>query len=185
VFGQLLFGYVGDWLGRNKAMFLTNFFCVLGAAGSAIFTSGRDVQLYMSIVFWRFLLGMGVGGVYPLSATSAAESTSGGNNAVVNSATLLARRTRVSWAFFWQVPGSTLPFFVAFLLAKWFPDDVDTQWRLTLGLGAIPAAAVMFHSLSQEESQEFRNAKQGSFDVDFELFYKFFFGGIAILSNAI
>jgi len=31
--------------------------------------------LYLSIVFWRFLLGMGVGGVYPLSATSAAENT--------------------------------------------------------------------------------------------------------------
>jgi PHS family inorganic phosphate transporter-like MFS transporter len=152
VFGQLIFGYIGDWVGRNRATFLTNFFCVLGAAGSAIFTGGNTHLLYISICIWRFILGMGVGGVYPLSATSAAEDT--------GSSSPLERRKRVSWAFFWQVPGSTLPFFVAFVLARLFPGSVDLQWRLTLGLGAIPAALVMWHSMNREESKEFQAAKQ-------------------------
>eukprot|EP00298_Acanthocystis_sp_HF-20_P000793 c11136_g1_i2.p1 GENE.c11136_g1_i2~~c11136_g1_i2.p1 ORF type:complete len:440 (-),score=190.74 c11136_g1_i2:2-1321(-) len=152
VVGQLTFGYVGDWLGRNKAMFLTNFFCVIGAAGSAIFTGGSGGLLYTSIAIWRFFLGMGVGGVYPLSATSAAEHA--------GSSDPLLRRVRVSWAFFWQVPGSTLPFFVAFVLARLFPDNIDLQWRLTLGLGAIPAAAVMAHSLQAAESKEYTSAKE-------------------------
>lgn len=151
VFGQLLFGYVGDLLGRNKAMFLTNFCCVLGAVGSAIFTGGSDDALYASIGAWRFLLGMGVGGVYPLSATSAAEET--------GSTDPLARRKRVSWAFFWQVPGSTLPFLVAFILARMFPDNLELQWRLTLGIGAIPAAIVMIHSMGVEDSKEFKASK--------------------------
>eukprot|EP00301_Raphidiophrys_heterophryoidea_P009152 c13487_g1_i1.p1 GENE.c13487_g1_i1~~c13487_g1_i1.p1 ORF type:complete len:442 (-),score=90.50 c13487_g1_i1:179-1504(-) len=152
VFGQLLFGYVGDWLGRNKAMFLTNLFCVIGALGSAVLSWGQGTTLYVLIAIWRFILGMGVGGVYPLSATSAAENS--------GSSDPLTRRKRVSWAFFWQVPGSTLPFFIAYLLAKWFPDNRELQWRLILGLGAIPAAAVMFHSMGQKESVEFQSAKQ-------------------------
>lgn len=152
VFGQLAFGYIGDWLGRNKATFLTNFFCVIGALGSALFSGGSTTALYVTIALWRFILGMGVGGVYPLSATSAAEDT--------GTSDPLKRRTRVSWAFFWQVPGSTLPFLVAFILAKMFPGNVDLQWRLTLGIGAIPAAVVMFYSMNKEESKEFQTAKQ-------------------------
>jgi len=151
VFGQLLFGYIGDWLGRNKAMFLTNLFCVIGCLGSALLSWGEGSTLYALIAFWRFILGMGVGGVYPLSATSAAEHS--------GSTDPLARRKRVSWAFFWQVPGSTLPFFVAFVLAKFFPDNKEFQWRMNLGLGAIPAAAVMFNSMGLKESVEFTSAK--------------------------
>lgn len=155
VFGQLIFGYIGDLLGRNRAMFLTNFFCVIGAAGSAIFVVKKSsATLYASIAVWRFILGMGVGGVYPLSATSASESTT-----EVSRDAALKKRERVSWVFFWQVPGSTLPFLVAWTLATWMPDDVDTQWRLTLGLGAIPAAIVMYYSSGKEESAEFTQAK--------------------------
>merc|ERR1712232_139929 len=63
VFGQLAFGYIGDWGGRNRAMFLTNLFCVIGAFGSAVITSKRsEAVLYGTIAFWRFILGMGVGG---------------------------------------------------------------------------------------------------------------------------
>jgi PHS family inorganic phosphate transporter-like MFS transporter len=46
------------------------------------------------------------------------------------------------------------------LLAKFFPDNKELQWRLTLGLGAIPAAVVMFYSMGQKESTEFQAAKQ-------------------------
>jgi len=155
VFGQLIFGYIGDWLGRNRAMFLTNLFCVIGAAGSAlIVVKSSSAALYTCVAFWRFILGMGVGGVYPLSATSASEST-----VTMDRDAALKKRERVSWVFFWQVPGSTLPFLVAWCLATWAPDDTDLQWRLTLGLGAIPAAVVMYYSSGKEESAEFTQAK--------------------------
>merc|ERR1711998_562544 len=106
------------------------------------------------IAFWRFILGMGVGGVYPLSATSASEETT-----VVDKNAALKKRERVSWVFFWQVPGSTLPFITAWIVSSLYPDNVDLQWRLTLGLGAIPAAVVMLGSMNKEESAEFTNAK--------------------------
>jgi len=98
---------------------------------------------------------MGVGGVYPLSATSTSEATVDRSRDAV-----LKKRERVSWVFFWQVPGSTLPFLVAWALASLWPEDVDLQWRLTLGLGALPAAVVMWGSMNKEESAEFTNAKE-------------------------
>jgi len=156
VFGQLVFGYIGDLMGRNRAMFLTNLFCVIGAAGSATITwKKNEAVLYSSIAIWRFILGMGVGGVYPLSATSTSEATVDQSRDAV-----LKKRERVSWVFFWQVPGSTLPFLVAWALASLWPEDVDLQWRLTLGLGALPAAVVMWGSMNKEESAEFTNAKE-------------------------
>merc|ERR1712226_491381 len=158
VFGQLAFGYIGDWVGRNRAMFLTNLFCVIGAAGSALITpKPNEAILYTSIALWRFILGMGVGGVYPLSATAASESTT-----TVDRDAALKKRIRVSWVFFWQVPGSTMPFLVAWILASLYPDNIDLQWRMTLGLGAIPAAIVMLASMNKEESAEFLQAKENT-----------------------
>lgn len=155
VFGQLAFGYIGDWVGRNRAMFLTNLFCVIGALGSAIITpTTSEAVLYSSIAFWRFILGMGVGGVYPLSATSASEETNSNDPKAA-----LKKRERVSWVFFWQVPGSTLPFLVAWFISSMYPENIDLQWRLTLGLGAIPAAIVMWGTMNKEESAEFQAAK--------------------------
>ena len=71
-------GYVGDWLGRSKAMALTMSLTVLGALFSSfnlqdIFGVVSNPYGYMT--FCRLILGVGVGGVYPLAATVAAEST--------------------------------------------------------------------------------------------------------------
>ena len=74
IFGQLTFGYVGDCLGRSKAMFLT-MLCTLGGAilGAASNDAGNDTP-YPWLIASRAILGVGVGGVYPLSATIASES---------------------------------------------------------------------------------------------------------------
>ena len=78
IIGQLTFGYVGDWLGRSRALQLTMAMSVLGALLSAfavpINSDPASVFLFLSAT--RFVLGLGVGGVYPLSATIAAESSS-------------------------------------------------------------------------------------------------------------
>jgi PHS family inorganic phosphate transporter-like MFS transporter len=118
IVGQLTFGYVGDCLGRSKAMGLTMALTVAGAILSAINqpfgvdTYGPDItegQLacaahydanntkaytdctnnlgsdkthseYGWLIFTRLLLGIGVGGVYPLAATIAAESSGSAAN---------------------------------------------------------------------------------------------------------
>jgi len=92
---------------------------------------------------------VGVGGVYPLSATKAAEDS--------HSSSTEERTARVSWAFFWQVPGSIAPFIIALIGDQLF--NVDTQFRLILGIGAIPALFCLLGSLKSEETKEFMDSK--------------------------
>lgn len=87
--GQLAFGYVGDWIGRKKGMVVSMVMTIIGAIGRYIIiiifyicsaSSYRigSMSLYTTIAIWRFLLGCGAGGVYPISATLAAESAGKG-----------------------------------------------------------------------------------------------------------
>ena len=62
-------GYAGDVLGRRNAMLLTQGLSALGAIGSALFTWGSAETIYSVMGACRFLLGVGVGGKYPLTAT--------------------------------------------------------------------------------------------------------------------
>ncbi len=91
-------GYAGDVFGRNHAMTFTLSLVTLAAVLSAAAPSGSSNAVYATIIVMRFLLGIGAGGVYPLSATKASEDGGGGGDGIdLNAA---------SWSFFWQVPGS-------------------------------------------------------------------------------
>lgn len=91
-------GYAGDVFGRDLAMTFTLSLVTLGSLLSAFASVGDSSTIYIIIIIARFLLGIGVGGVYPLSATKAAED-GGDTQGHIDTKS-------ASWAFFWQVPGS-------------------------------------------------------------------------------
>ena len=76
IVGQLSFGYIGDCLGRSIALRLTMVLSILGALLSAFAVPITDdhKSIFYFLSATRFVLGVGVGGVYPLSATIASES---------------------------------------------------------------------------------------------------------------
>ena len=142
IVGQLTFGYVGDCMGRGPALQLTMGMSIFGALLSAfavpIGGDGNTVFTFISVT--RFLLGVGVGGVYPLAATISTESSSqtdrGRNASLVFSmqgvANLLA--PIVGWVL---------------LLICGVPDtdsgtgNLGMAWRLALGLGALPGILLL------------------------------------------
>jgi PHS family inorganic phosphate transporter-like MFS transporter len=73
--GQVAGGAVGDILGRHLAMTVVMTLQIVGALATATATDGY-VSIYTWIAFWRFILGLGCGGVYPLAATITAEANS-------------------------------------------------------------------------------------------------------------
>ncbi|RYG66426.1 hypothetical protein EON64_09770 [archaeon] len=96
-------GYLGDMLGRNAAMVLTLSLVVFGALLSCVAPYGSPTTVYSIIIAARFVLGIGAGGVYPLSATKAAEDSGSGEGVNLKAA---------SWAFFWQQPGAMVSMYV-------------------------------------------------------------------------
>ena len=106
VLGMIGMGYLGDTLGRKRAMVVTLGIQVAGAVACSLLTWGSVEAIYTIFCAGRLLLGIGVGGMYPLSASHSAEGSSEGEDA----------GARVGWAFFWQTPGSMAPYAVGLLL---------------------------------------------------------------------
>jgi len=144
ILGQFTMGYAGDLLGRARALSLTLCLAVFGALGSSLGPWGNVTDIYSTVIAFRFIIGFGLGGVYPLSATKAAEAD--GADASLPAADRRANAIgRSARAFFWQGPGMCAPYLLAILLRWWWhSNEQGFQWHLLLGLGALPAAVVVY-----------------------------------------
>lgn len=142
VIGQLLFGILGDWLGRKWTFLVTCVLIIVGALGSAcvVWTEGPFHLIYQLALF-RFMLGVGVGGEYPLSASIAAENSS--------------RETRgrlIAAVFSMQGWGMLLSsvFTLLFLLCGM---PLEAIWRTLLAIGAVPSAMVIWLRAQMDETE--------------------------------
>ncbi|OQR86457.1 inorganic phosphate transporter [Achlya hypogyna] len=142
IVGQLVFGYIGDALGRRKGMILTLTLTVIGALMSAILP--YDGSVYTILAACRFLLGIGVGGVYPLSAASAAE---GSSDPVLNN-------KRVAAVFSFQGWGQLASFLLTYLLLQTTLDHAIV-WRVLLAAGALPGIVVLHEAIVSKETGAF------------------------------
>ena len=151
ILGQFTMGYAGDLIGRSRALSLTLCIAAAGAVGSAAASWGSPAAIYGTVIAFRLVIGYGLGGVYPLSATKAAESDD--SNSVGSTA----------WAFFWQGPGMCAPYVVAIILRACLASDAQAlQWRLLLGLGAIPALLAMAFLREDAHNDEGRDAAEAA-----------------------
>jgi MFS transporter, PHS family, inorganic phosphate transporter len=73
--GQLLFGWLADKLGRRKLYGLELVIVIFGTLGMAQASTGmyNNMDILGWIAFYRFILGVGIGAEYPLSAVITAE----------------------------------------------------------------------------------------------------------------
>ncbi|CAG8751669.1 9907_t:CDS:2 [Dentiscutata erythropus] len=73
ILGLLLFGWMSDRYGRKKMYGFELVIIIVAAVGSALSANSFAVNMFSEIMFWRILLGMGVGGDYILSAVITSE----------------------------------------------------------------------------------------------------------------
>jgi MFS family permease len=124
--GAFIFGKLADVLGRKSIYGLEASLMVIGAVLSAF--SPNVTWLLVS----RVILGLGIGGDYPLSAVIMSEY-----------ANTKSRGRMVSLVFSAQALGLIAgPMVALTLLAAGVNHDL--AWRLMLGLGALPAASVIY-----------------------------------------
>eukprot|EP00927_Polykrikos_kofoidii_P003732 TRINITY_DN11507_c0_g1_i2.p1 TRINITY_DN11507_c0_g1~~TRINITY_DN11507_c0_g1_i2.p1 ORF type:complete len:474 (+),score=44.57 TRINITY_DN11507_c0_g1_i2:69-1490(+) len=151
--GMCCMGRLGDLIGRLRAMRVTLGLTMLGSLIPAA-AIGPPNLFYGIICLGRVILGIGVGGICPLSAVLSAEGSQDE-----------ARGNRVGKATFWQTPGAIAPYVVSMVLLKIFDPAVHAEWvpevqfRVLFALGAVPAGVVFLASLSQKDSQEFDDSR--------------------------
>mmetsp|Transcript_56378 Transcript_56378/g.145441 ORF Transcript_56378/g.145441 Transcript_56378/m.145441 type:complete len:454 (-) Transcript_56378:101-1462(-) len=152
IFGQLLFGMLGDWVGRRWTFLVTCVLIVVGATLSGCVVWVEDPSsafgLVRQLALCRFVLGIGVGGEYPLAAAIAAEGAPSGS-----------RGRMIAAVFSMQGWGMLLScMLVLLLLAVGAP--LEWIWRIALIFGAVPSAAVIFIRSSMEETDRFKETHQ-------------------------
>ncbi|KAK9283926.1 hypothetical protein L1049_012183 [Liquidambar formosana] len=165
--GQLFFGWLGDKLGRKKVYGITLITMVGCALASGVSFGSSAQSVIASLCFFRFWLGFGIGGDYPLSAVIMSEyanqKTRGGFIAAV---------------FAMQGIGILVAGLVAMIVSKAFlaAYDVDpfeknhvlsTQpqgdlvWRIVLMFGAVPAVLTYYWRMKMPETARYTALVEG------------------------
>jgi MFS transporter, putative metabolite transport protein len=122
--GAFVGGYITDRLGRFKTFILDLICLVVAALGSAL---AWDLW---SLLFFRFLLGFGVGMDFPVALSFIAEFTNS--------------RTKGKYVNLWQAMWYTAAASTGlFVLPLYFIGVGDDLWRWAVGLGAVPALIIL------------------------------------------
>ncbi len=145
--GAFVFGRFADVAGRKRVYWIVAAIMIVGALGSALAPS------YWVLIAFRFLLGFGVGGDYPVSAVLMSEY-----------ANRKDRGKLVGMVFGTQALGLIVgPLIALALLGAGTSDDV--AWRIMLALGAVPAAAVIYLRTRMPESPRYQVQVQGNAEL--------------------
>lgn len=137
VLGQLGGGALGDsFLGRLGALNLVMSLQIIASLASA-FIPIDSGNMYLKLAMWRFILGVGAGGVYPLAAVLSAEQ---GNKSSNKSSADQGKR--VVLTFSTQGLGFVTCPLVAVPLLH-LTSNLNVIWRILLGLGSLPGLVLM------------------------------------------
>lgn len=175
--GQLFFGWLGDKMGRKKVYGMTlMLMCICSIASGLSF--GREPKTVLTtLCFFRFWLGFGIGGDYPLSATIMSEYANkktrgafiaavfamqgfgilgGGIFAIIVSAAFQASFKAPAYEV--DAVGSTVP-------------QADYVWRIILMVGAIPALLTYYWRMKMPETARYtalvaKNVQQATADME-------------------
>jgi len=166
VIGQFSFGYAADALGR-KAVYGKELMLIIIATILTITTPTGSLSPNGSLIYlgiFRILLGIGVGGDYPMSASITSDR-----------ANLRKRGTMLAYIFSNQGWGSfvgSLATIIVLACYKHVMNDkgetskVDGAWRIVVGLSLIPAFGTLYQRLTLPESTRFIASQKQSAQDD-------------------
>ena len=150
--GQILFGVLGDLFGRKKMYGWLLGIILWATWGLAACADGshRSMSIAAWLFVWRFSMGIGIGGDYPLSAVITSEF-----------APRKHRSAMLATLFFMQPLGQFITTIFTFVVTYWFRDHmgdtghctaddcyraVDRTWRWVVGIGGMLAAHPSYNS---------------------------------------
>ncbi len=145
--GSFFFGRIADKFGRKKVYGVEAIIMTVGALLSAISPN------FVWMVFSRFLLGIGIGGDYPVSAVIMSEYSNKKD-----------RGKLVGLVFSMQALGLIVGPLIAYVLVS-SSIPLDFTWRIMLALGAVPSMMVIYLRRKIPESPRYTAQVLGDVDA--------------------
>jgi PHS family inorganic phosphate transporter-like MFS transporter len=165
VIGQFSFGYMADTLGRKaiygKELMLIIFATIMCISDPTDVLSPDGALIWLGV--FRIILGIGVGGDYPMSASVTSDR-----------ANVRKRGTMLAYIFANQGWGSfvgSLMTIIVLAIYKHVMNDegkvskVDGAWRIVVGLSLIPAFGTLYQRLTLPESTRYIKSKENPADI--------------------
>lgn len=174
--GQLFFGWLGDKMGRKRVYGMTLMLMVICSVASGLSFGHNPNSVMTTLCFFRFWLGFGIGGDYPLSATIMSEYANKKTRGAFIAAVFAMQGFGIlAGGIFAIIISST--FKARFDVPPYEVDPVrstipqaDFVWRIILMVGALPAAMTYYWRMKMPETARYtalvaKNAKQAASDM--------------------
>ncbi|KAF4996437.1 hypothetical protein FGRMN_4494 [Fusarium graminum] len=176
VIGQLGFGMLADVVGRKRMYGLELIVIIFATLAQSLTAGSPSTSIVGVLIFWRVLMGVGIGGDYPLSSIITSEF-----------ATTKWRGAMMAAVFAMQGIGQLAGALVMMFLTLGFKssletaadtksctgncqESVDKMWRALVGIGAVPACIALYYRLTIPETPRYtfdvaRDIEQADEDV--------------------
>ncbi|KAL3420043.1 phosphate:h+ symporter [Phlyctema vagabunda] len=170
VIGQLGFGWLADVVGRRKMYGVELAIIILATLAQALAAPSEAVTLTGLLVYWRVMMGIGIGGDYPLSAIITSEF-----------APTRWRGAMMAAVFSMQGAGQFAAALVALITTYAFRESFlstspsfsscheacqlagDRAWRIIVGFGGVPAIFALYYRITIPETPRY------TFDVEHDI----------------
>ncbi|TDL28370.1 MFS general substrate transporter [Rickenella mellea] len=152
ILGQVFVGLICDRIGRKVALVSTTILIVIGATiGTAAHGAHGSVQgLFWCLTFARGITGVGVGGEYPASSTSASEAAN--EKMLKQRGPVFIMVTNFVLSFGGPLASSVF----LIVLSAAGENHLPTVWRVCFGIGILLPITVFFFRLRMLSSKLFR-----------------------------
>ncbi|KAL5117750.1 hypothetical protein ACEQ8H_004360 [Pleosporales sp. CAS-2024a] len=169
IFGQCLFGYLGDYLGRKKMYGVELMIIISTTLAQSLSGESTALSIVGVLIFYRAVMGIGVGGDYPLSAVITAEFSS-----------TKYRGGIIAAVFAMQGLGQLASALVTLIVVVAYKEHlapiasvgkcdgqcliaVDKMWRIIIAFGGIPGWFALYYRLTIPETPRY------TFDVLYDV----------------
>ncbi|SCV02020.1 LAMI_0G15236g1_1 [Lachancea mirantina] len=161
VIGQLGFGMMADIVGRKKIYGTELIIMISACVLQCTIGKSPGVSFVATLTFYRIIMGIGIGGDYPLSSIITSEfSTTKWRGAIMGA------------VFANQAFGQIAAGIIALILAAAYKDELihakngkecgeacmkacDQMWRILIGLGCVPGVVALYFRLTIPESPRY------------------------------
>jgi len=161
VLGQVGFGYLADVVGRKRMYGLELILIIFATLAQALSSDSKAMSIVGLLIFWRVLMGIGIGGDYPLSSIITSEF-----------ATTRWRGGIMGAVFAMQGIGQFTAAIIALIVSSGFSKSlqsatsvatcsgvcglaVDKMWRIIIGFGAVPGCIALYFRLTIPETPRY------------------------------